>query len=223
MRAIIYTEYGPPEVLQLQEVTKPTPKDNEILIKVMAAEATKGDCELRSFNFPVKWFWLALRLAWGVSKPKKQILGGYFAGEVEEVGKDVTKYKAGDQIFGSTGLHMGAYGEYVCLTESHTMVLKPNNTSFAEAAAVPLGGFNALHYMRRANIRSGEKVLIIGAGGSIGVYAVQIAKAKGAEVTAIDSSIKEEMLKEIGADYFIDYKKEDFTKSGIAMMSFLIW
>ena len=214
MRAIIYTEYGPPEVLQLQEVTKPTPKDNEILIKVMAAEATKGDCELRSFNFPVKWYWLALRLAWGVSKPKKPILGGYFAGEVEAVGKDVTKYKAGDQIFGSTGLHMGAYGEYLCLTESHTMVLKPNNASFAEAAAVPLGGFNALHYIRRANIRPGEKVLINGAGGSIGTYGVQLAKAMGAEVTAVDSGIKEEMLKAIGADYFIDYKEEDFTKSG---------
>jgi NADPH:quinone reductase-like Zn-dependent oxidoreductase len=214
MRAIIYTEYGPPEVLQLQEVSKPTPKDNEILIKVMAAEATKGDCELRSFNFPVKWFWLPLRLAWGAFKPIKAILGGYFAGEVEDVGKDVTKYKAGDQIFGSTGLHMGAYGEYLCLAERHTMVPKPNNASFTEAAAVPLGGFNALHYMRKANIQHGEKVLIIGAGGSIGVYAVQIANAMGAEVTAVDSGIKEVMLKQIGVDHFIDYNKEDFTQSG---------
>lgn len=214
MKAIIYTEYGPPEVLQLQEVAKPVPKDNEILIKVMAAEATKGDCELRCFNFPVKWFWLPLRLAWGAFKPRKPILGGYFAGEVESVGKEVTKFKAGDEIFGSTGLHMGAYGEYLCLSASHTLVQKPHNASFVEAAAVPLGGFNALHYMRKANIQQGEKVLIIGAGGSIGVYGVQIAKAKGAEVTAVDSGIKEEMLKQIGADHFIDYKKEDFTKSG---------
>jgi NADPH:quinone reductase-like Zn-dependent oxidoreductase len=214
MRAIIYTEYGPPEVLQLQEVAKPTPKDNEILIKVMAAEVTKGDCELRSFNFPVKWFWLPLRLAWGAFKPKKPILGGYFAGEVEATGKEVTKFKAGDQIFGSARLRMGAYGEYLCLPETHTLVPKPQNASFAEAAAVPLGGFNALHYMRKGNIRQGEKVLINGAGGSIGVYGLQIAKAMGAEVTAVDSGIKEEMLMAIGADHFIDYAKEDFTKSG---------
>ena len=208
MKAIIYTEYGPPEVLQLQEVAKPVPKDNEILIKVMAAEATKGDCELRCFNFPVKWFWLPLRLAWGAFKPRKPILGGYFAGEVESVGKEVTKLKAGDEIFGSTGLHMGAYGEYLCLTASHTLAQKPHNASFVEAAAVPLGGFNALHYMRKANIQQGEKVLIIGAGGSIGVYGVQIAKSIGAEVTAVDSGIKEEMLKQIGADHFIDYIKK---------------
>jgi NADPH:quinone reductase-like Zn-dependent oxidoreductase len=214
MRAIIYTEYGPPEVLQLQEVAKPTPKDNEILIKVMAAEVTKSDCEMRSFNFPVKWFWLPLRIAFGLFKPKRPILGGYFAGEVEGVGKEVTRFKVGDQIFGSTALNFGAYGEYVCLPEKRTLVPKPNNASFVEAAAVPLGGFNALHYMRRANIREGEKVLINGAGGSIGVYGLQIAKSMGAEVTAVDSGIKEDMLMGIGADHFIDYAKEDFTKSG---------
>lgn len=214
MRAITYTEYGPPEVLQLQVVDKPTPKDNQILIKVMAAEATKGDCELRSFNFPVKWFWLPLRLAWGATKPKKSILGGYFAGEVEAVGKEVTKFKAGDQIFGSTGLAMGAYGEYLCLSAGCTLVPKPHNASFAEAAAVPLGGLNALHYMRKANIQQGEKVLVNGAGGSIGAYAVQIAKAMGAEITAVDSGIKEEMLMNLGVDHYIDYAKEDFTQSG---------
>jgi NADPH:quinone reductase-like Zn-dependent oxidoreductase len=213
MKAIVHTKYGPPDVLQLKEVEKPTPKDNEVLIKVHAAEATKADCELRSFNFPVKWFWLPLRIAMGLIKPKKQILGGYFAGEVESVGKDVSKFKKGDQLFGTTKLRMGAYGEYVCLPASYTLVPKPHNVSFEEAAAVPLGGLNALHFLRKANIRKGEKVLVNGAGGSIGTFGVQIAKAMGAEVTAVDSTIKEEMLRRIGADHFFDYTKEDFTKS----------
>jgi len=214
MKAIIYTKYGPPEVLQLKEVDKPTPKNDEILIKVHAAEVTKSDCELRSFHFPVKWFWLPIRIALGIKKPKKQILGGYFAGEVESAGKDVSKFNKGDQVFGTTGLRFGAYGEYVCLPASYTLALKPSNMSFEEAAAVPLGGLNALHYLRKANIQNGEKVLINGAGGSIGTFGVQIAKAMGAEVTAVDSGIKEEMLRRIGADHFVDYTKEDFTKSG---------
>jgi len=213
MRAVVYTKYGSPDVLQLKEVEKPIPKDDEVLIKVHAAEATKTDCELRSFNFPVKWFRLPLRIAMGLIKPKKQILGGYFAGEIESVGKDVSKFKKGDQVFGTTKLRMGAYGEYVCLPASYTLVPKPYNVSFEEAAAVPLGGLNALHFLRKANIRKGEKVLINGAGGSIGTFGVQIAKAMGAEVTAVDSTIKEEMLHRIGADYFFDYTKEDFTKS----------
>lgn len=215
MKAIVYSEYGPPDVLHLKEVEKPVPADNEVLIRVHAAEATKSDCEMRDSKFAVKWFWLAMRLAMGVTKPRKQILGGYFAGEVEAVGKDVTRLKTGDQVFGSTALRLGAYGEYVCLPASSTLVPKPRNLSFEEAAAVPFGGLNALHFMRRANIRSGEKVLINGAGGSIGIYAVQIAKAMGAEVTAVDSSIKEEMLCRTGADHFIDYTKENFTISGM--------
>ena len=214
MKAIVYTKYGSPDVLQVKEVEKPMPMNNEVLIKVYAAEATKADCELRSFNFPVKWFWLPLRIAMGLKKPKRQVLGGYFSGEVESVGEDVSKFRKGDQVFGSTGLRMGAYGAYVCLPVSYTMVLKPNNMSFEEAAAVPLGGLNALHYLRKANIQNGEKVLINGAGGSIGTFAVQIAKAMGAEVTAVDSTIKEEMLRRIGADHFFDYTKEAFTKSG---------
>ena len=213
MKGVVYTKYGSPDVLQLKEVEKPIPKDDEVLIKVHAAEATKADCELRSFNFPVKWFWLPLRIAMGLIKPKKQILGGYFAGEVESVGKDVLKFKKGDQVFGTTKLRMGAYGEYVCLPASYTLVPKPYNVSFEEAAAVPLGGLNALHFLRKANIRKGEKVLVNGAGGSIGTFGVQIAKAMGAEVTAVDSTIKEDMLRRIGADHFFDYTKEDFTKS----------
>lgn len=214
MKAIVYTKYGSPDVLQVKEVEKPAPEDDEVLIKVHAAEVTKGDCEMRNFNFQVKWFWLPLRVALGLIKPKKQILGGYFSGEVESVGKDVAKFKRGDQIFGTTKLRLGAYGEYVCLPASYTLVQKPYNVSFEEAAAVPLGGLNALHFLRKANIQNGEKVLVNGAGGSIGTFGVQIAKALGAEVTAVDSTIKEEMLRRIGADHFFDYTKEDFTKSG---------
>jgi NADPH:quinone reductase-like Zn-dependent oxidoreductase len=214
MKAIVYTKYGSPDVLQVKEVDKPKPKDDEVLIKVHAAEVTKADCEMRSFNFQVKWFWLPLRIAMGLTKPKKQILGVYFAGEVDSVGKDVSKFKTGDQIFGATRLRLGAYGEYVCLPASYTLVPKPNNMSFEEAAAVPLGGLNALHFLRKANIRKGEEVLVNGAGGSIGTFGVQIAKAMGAEVTAVDSTIKEELLRRIGADHFIDYTKEDFTSSG---------
>jgi len=214
MKAIVYTKYGAPDVLRIKEIEKPIPEDDEVLIRIHAAEATKADCELRSFNFAVKWFWLPLRVAIGVTKPKKQVLGGYFAGEVETVGKDVLKFKKGDQVFGATRLLFGAYGEYVCLPANYTIVPKPHNMSFEEAAAAPLGGLNALHFLRKANIRNGEKVLVNGAGGSIGTYAVQIAKAMGAEVTAVDSTIKEEMLRRIGADHFFDYNKEDFTKSG---------
>ena len=170
MKAITYTRYGSPEVLSLTNVPKPTPKDDEVLIKVRAAEATKSDCELRSFTFPVQWFWLPLRLAMGLFRPRRQILGGYFSGEVEALGKSAHKFKVGDQIFGSTGIRMGAYGEYMCLPESCTMVAKPVNMSFEEAAAVPLGGLNALHFLRKATIKRGEQVLINGAGGSIGSF-----------------------------------------------------
>jgi NADPH:quinone reductase-like Zn-dependent oxidoreductase len=214
MNAITYSNYGPPEVLQLTEVEKPVPKDDEILIRVRAAEATKSDCEMRSFKYSVKWFWLPLRVALGVRKPKRQILGGYFSGEIESLGKDVTHFSAGDQVFGAAKLRLGAYGEYVALPANFTIVAKPNNMSFAEAAAVPLGGLNALHFMRRAEIQAGEKVLINGAGGSIGAHGVQIAKSMDAEVTAVDSAIKEDMLRRIGADHFIDYTKSDFAGTG---------
>jgi len=214
MKAIVYTIYGPPDVLTLKEVDKPIPKDNEVLIKVHAAEATKADCELRSFNFPVKWFWLPLRIVMGIIKPKRQVLGGYFAGEVVLTGRDVSKFTKGDLVFGTTKLRMGAYGQYICLPDGYTIAPKPYNMSFEEAVAVPLGGLNALHFLRKANIQDGEKVLINGAGGSIGTFGVQIAKLMGAEVTAVDSAIKEEMLRGIGADHFINYTKEDFTKTG---------
>lgn len=216
MKAVVYDKYGPPHVLHVKDVEKPVPLDNELLIKVRAAEVTKADCEMRSFNFQVKWFWLPLRLTLGLLKPKKKILGGYFAGEVESVGKDVTRFKAGDQVFGATKLRMGAHSEYVCLPDSYTLCAKPYNMSFEAAAAVPLGGLNALHFLSKANIQAGDKVLVNGAGGSIGTFGVQIAKSMGAEVTAVDTSIKEDMLRQIGADHFYDYRKEDFTKKGEA-------
>ena len=211
MKAVVYYQYGPPEVLKLASVTQPEPKDDELLIKVRAVEVTKSDCELRSFNFPVSWFWLPLRLAWGLFKPRKHILGGYFSGEVIS-SSSKSELKAGDAIFGCCGLNMGAYGTHLCISHKSTLVAKPTNMSFEEAAAVPLGGLNALHFLRKANIQPGERVLINGAGGSIGLFAVQIAKTMGAEVTAVDAAHKEAMLLSIGADHFINYQQQDFTK-----------
>ncbi len=214
MKAIVYTKYGSPDVLQVKGIEKPEPKEDEVLIKVCAVEVTKSDCEMRSFKFPVMWFWLPMRIGMGLFRPRKQILGMYFAGEIKSVGREVSNFKKGDQIFGTSGFRLGAYGEYICLPASNTLALKPSNLTFEEAAAVPLGGFNALHFLKKANIQDGEKVLINGAGGSIGTYGVMIAKTLGAEVTVVDSTIKKRMLLKIGADHFIDYTKEDFTKSG---------
>ncbi|MCA9835612.1 MAG: NAD(P)-dependent alcohol dehydrogenase [Trueperaceae bacterium] len=214
MKAISYERYGPPEVLNLKDLEKPQPKANELLIKVQAAEVTKADCELRSFKLPVNWTWLPMRIAIGFRKPRKQVLGMYFAGEVEAMGQNVSQFKKGDQIFGSSAFRLGAYGEYVCLPETYTVVPMPDNVSFEEAASIPLGGLNALHFLRLAKLQWGEKVLINGAGGSIGIVAIQLAKTMGAEVTAVDSDVKEEMLQNIGADHFIDYRKEDFSNGG---------
>ncbi len=212
MKAIVYKKYGAPDVLQVTEIEKPKPKDNEVLIKIHSTEVTKADCEMRSFSFAVKWFWLPLRLTWGIFKPKKNVLGAYFSGEIENTGNNVTELVVGDKIFGCTQMRFGAYGEYLCLPDNYTIVRKPVNISYEEAAAIPLGGLNALHFMRKANIKEGETVLINGAGGSIGTFAIQIAKNMGAEVTAVDSPIKETMLSQLGVDYFIDYTRENVTK-----------
>ena len=214
MKAVTYAEYGPPDVLTVRDVDAPVPADDEVLIKVRAAEATKSDCEMRSFRFSVSWFWLPLRLALGVRKPRRQILGSYFAGEVAAVGKDVTRFVEGQHVFGATGLRLGAYGEYVAVPAGATIAAKPRRMSFEEAAAVPLGGLNALHFMRSAGIRAEERVLINGAGGSIGAHAVQIARSMGAEVTAVDSAVKKDLLLRVGADRFVDYTEEDFTRAG---------
>ncbi len=213
MNAVVYRKYGPPEVLEVEEVEIPQPRANEILVKVAAVEATKSDCELRSFHFAVKWFTIPLRFVLGVFHPRRKILGGYFSGVVEEVGAAVTKFKPGNEIFGSTQLRLGGYGEYLCVPETYCVVEKPTNLSHSQAAAVPLGGLNALHFMRRATIHAGEQVLIIGAGASIGTFGVQIAKRFGAEVTVVDAPHKEEMLRRIGADHFIDYTKQHFADS----------
>ncbi|MEQ8205010.1 MAG: NAD(P)-dependent alcohol dehydrogenase, partial [Woeseia sp.] len=214
MRAITCSEYGSADVLQLQEVAKPVPKDDEVLIRIQAVEATKADVEMRSFRFAVKWFWLPLRIAFGVRKPKRQILGAYFSGEIESLGKDVRQFSKGEPVFGAAALRLGAYGEYLALPASYTIAPKPGNMNFAEAAAVPLGGLNALHFMRLAKLQTGDAVLINGAGGSIGTHAIQIAKSMGAEVTAVDSPNKENLVRRMGADHFIDYTKEDFTTLG---------
>lgn len=210
MKAIIYREYGSPEVLQIAELKQPVAGNRQILIRVRAAEATKGDCELRSFCFPVKWFSFGLRLVFGIFKPRKKVLGGYFAGEVVELGEGVTKLKVGDQVFGTSKMKLGAYAQYLVLPESYTLVPKPENINFVEAAAVPLGALNALHFLRLAKIQTGENILINGAGGSIGIFAVQIARSMGASVTAVDHPRKEKLLRELGVEHFVDYTHEDF-------------
>jgi NADPH:quinone reductase-like Zn-dependent oxidoreductase len=214
VKAVVYTRYGGPDVLHLADVPAPVPGDRQVLIKVRAVEATKSDCEFRSFRYAVKWLWLPLRIAIGVSRPRRRVLGGYFAGEVVSVGGRVTCFAPGDQVYGSAGLRLGAYGEYVVLPEDAAIAPKPRNMTFAEAAAVPLGGLNALHFMRRASIKPGEQVLINGAGGSIGAHAIQFAHSMGARVTAVDHGIKEDLVRRLGAGDFIDYTIDDVTTTG---------
>jgi NADPH:quinone reductase-like Zn-dependent oxidoreductase len=210
MKAVVFEKYGPPEVLKLKEVEKPIPKENEVLIRVFAATVTAGDCETRAFKFAMM-FWLPLRIMFGITRPRIKILGQELAGEIEAVGKDVEQFKVGDPVFAATGPGFGAYAEYKCLPEKYAIAIKPNNMTLEEASTVPIG-IDSLHFLRKGKIQSGEKVLINGAGGSIGTFAVQLAKYYGAEVTGVDSAAKLDMLRSIGADYVIDYTKEDFTK-----------
>ena len=219
MKAVVWTRYGPPEVLQLQEVEKPTPKDDEVLIRICATTVTAGDCELRDLSLPII-MGLPLRIWIGLLRPKgTTIPGTELAGEIEAVGKNVSQYREGDQVFGAAGMKFGANAEYICLPErpgemEGGVAIKPANMSYEEAAAVPFGGRDALHFIRLGRIQGGQKILINGAGGSIGTFAVQLAKLDGAEVTAVDSAEKLDMLRSLGADHVIDYKKEEFTEGG---------
>jgi 2-desacetyl-2-hydroxyethyl bacteriochlorophyllide A dehydrogenase len=218
MKAVVWTKYGSPDGLELQEVKRPMLKADEILVRIHATTVTAGDCEMRRLELPLGLSF-PIRLYAGLIKPKRiLVLGQEFAGEVVEVGPKVTSYQVGDQVFGTTGFGFGAYAEYICLSANPgdadgVLVAKPKNLSYGEAAAVLTAGLEALHYMRQAEIEPGIKVLIIGGGGSIGTFSIQLAKHFGAEVTAVDSAGKFEMMQSLGADCVIDYTKEDYTNS----------
>lgn len=211
MKAMVCTKYGKPDVLQLQEVEKPIPKENEILIKIYATTVTSGDCRVRSFNSPLL-LWLPMRIVLGLRKPRKSILGVELAGEVEDVGKNVTRFKKGDQLFAMTGMKFGGYAEYICLPEKGTIAVKPENVTYEEAASISFGGTTALHFFRKGTVQTGQKVLIYGASGAVGTAAVQLANYYGAEVTGVCSAKNRELVKSLGADHVIDYQNENFTE-----------
>jgi NADPH:quinone reductase-like Zn-dependent oxidoreductase len=208
MKAAVYTQYGPPEVLQVKEVEKPIPRINEILLRVKATAVNSGDVRLRKAD-P-----FAVRFIFGLIKPKISILGSVFSGEVESVGIDVKKFKVGDLVFGHTDMSFGSYAEYLCLPENGSLALKPSSISHKEAAVIPFGGVTALHFIKKAMIKPGQKVLVVGASGAVGSAAVQLAKSFGAYMTGVCSTANIDLVKSIGADKVIDYTQEDFTKNG---------
>lgn len=213
MKAVVYESYVSPDVLQLKEVEKPTPKDNEVLIKIHATTVTSGDWRVRSLQVPVG-FGLIMRLVFGISKPKQPILGSELAGVIESVGKAVKKFKVGDQVFAFSDAAMGCYAEYKCMPEDGAVTSKPPHLTFEEAAALSFGGTTALDFLRRGKLQTGETVLVNGASGSVGTAAVQLAKYFGAEVTGVCSTANVELVIALGASHVIDYTKEDFTQKG---------
>lgn len=213
MKAIMYDRYGSPDVLRLTELPKPTPKNNEVLIKVRATTVTSGDWRVRSLTVP-RGFGILSRLALGISGPRQKILGTELSGVVEATGTDVTRFKVGDEVFAFTGLRMGAYVEYKCMPEDGAVAPKPPNLGFDEAAALSFGGVTALDFFRRGKLKAGEKVLVNGASGAVGSAAVQLARHRGADVTAVCSSANLELMRSLGANHVVDYTREDFARSG---------
>jgi NADPH:quinone reductase-like Zn-dependent oxidoreductase len=216
MKTVIYEKFGPPEVLELKETEKPILKENEVLIKIFATTVHRGDTRMRSLDIPVPgWQKIMARLFLGIRKPKRSVLGMELSGEIEAIGKNVSLFKVGDQVFASTTENnMGAYAEYKCMPEDGLLALKPTNMSHEEAATISNGAFTALCIIKQANIQSGQKILIYGASGSVGSFAVQLGKNLGAEVTGVCSTSSLEIVRSLGADKVIDYTQEDFSKSG---------
>lgn len=215
MKAVIWTKYGAPDVLKIGEIQKPSPKDNEILIKVIATTVTLGDCEMRSLSLPIA-FKLPIKLIFGITKPKNNTtLGQEFSGVVEDVGANVTRFKKGDEIFGQTDITMGAYSQYMTLKANGTIANKPKNMSFEQVACIPLGGLESQYYTNQLSAIKDGSVIVIGAGGSIGTMGIQLLKLLGYEVTGVDTSEKFKVMKEAGADNFIDYTKENYLQSGL--------
>lgn len=214
MRAVVCTRYGSPDVLQIKEVEKPTPKDHEVLVRVHATTVNSGDCRVRASEFP-RGFLMPGRLALGILRPRKPILGADLAGEIEAVGKDVTRFKAGDQVVGSKGARLGAHAEYTCMSEDGALAKKPANLTDEEAAAIPFGGMTALFFLRDlGHVQPGQKVLIYGASGAVGTAAVRLARHFGADVTGVCSTTNLDLVRSLGAHKVIDYTNEDFSKSG---------